>query len=163
MTINAKTDSNGELLWFNGTLATIKVSGEAGADTISVIEHLMPYGSATPLHIHRNEDEVFHILEGVMRFNVEGKDFYGHAGQTLLAPKGIPHCYRVISAEGARCLTITTRGDFERMVREVSVPAERAEIPPQEMPTPEVIAALTEVCARNGIDIIGAPLTSDRP
>lgn len=163
MTIHAKTDSNGELLWFNGTLATIRVSGRDGADTISVIEHLMPYASSTPLHIHQNEDEVFHILEGVVRFNVAGKDIYAHAGQTLMAPKGIPHCYRVISAEGARCLTVTTRGDFERMVREVSVPAERAEIPPQVAPTPGMIAALTEICARNGIDIVGAPLTSDRP
>lgn len=158
MTIHAKTEHDGELLWFNGTLATIRLSGEAGADTISVIEHLMPYGSSPPLHIHRNEDEVFHILEGVMRFNVGGKDLYGHAGQTMLAPKGIPHSYRVESAEGARCLTITTRGDFERMVREVSIPAAKAEIPPQVAPTPEIIKALTEACARNGIDIIGAPL-----
>ena len=45
------------------------------------------------------------------------------------------------------------------MVREVSVPALSAELPPQEAPTPEVIAALTEICARNGIDIIGAPLS----
>lgn len=163
MTIHAKTDSNGELLWFNGTLATIRISGRAGADSISVIEHLMPYGSSPPLHVHHNEDEVFHILEGVVRFNIAGSDIYGRAGQTLLAPKGVPHCYRVVSAEGARCLTVTTRGDFERMVREVSVPAERAEIPRQVAPTPEVIAALAEACARNGIDIIGAPLTSDRP
>lgn len=159
MTIHAKTENDGELLWFNGTLATIRVSGQAGADTISVIEHLMPYGASPPLHIHHNEDEVFHILEGVVRFNVGGKDLYGGAGQTMLAPKGVPHSYRVESAEGARCLTITTRGDFERMVREVSVPAPKAEIPPQVAPTAEVIQALTEACARNGIDIVGAPLS----
>ncbi|WP_018427221.1 cupin domain-containing protein [Hoeflea sp. 108] len=159
MTIHAKTENDGELLWFNGTLATIMVSGQAGADTISVIEHLMPYGASPPLHIHHNEDEVFHILEGVVRFNVGGKDLYGRAGQTMLAPKGVPHSYRVESAEGARCLTITTRGDFERMVREVSVPAPKAEIPPQVAPTAEVIQALTEACARNGIDIVGAPLS----
>lgn len=159
MTMHVKTDTAGELLWFAGSLAIIKVSGEAGADTISVIEHLMPYGSSPPLHIHHTEDEVFHILEGVVRFNVGGKDLYGRSGQTVLAPKGVPHSYRVESAEGARCLTITTGGDFERMVREVSIPAPRAEMPTQDAPTPEVIAMLTEACARNGIDIIGPPLS----
>ncbi|WAX94064.1 cupin domain-containing protein [Aminobacter sp. NyZ550] len=159
MTMHAKTDSDGELLWFAGSLATIKVSGEAGADTISVIEHLMPYGSSPPLHIHVNEDEVFHILDGVMRFNVGGKEFFGRAGQTMMAPKGVPHSYRVESAEGARCLTVTTRGDFERLVREIGVPTDKAEFPLEVAPTPEAIKALTEACARNGIDIIGAPLS----
>lgn len=154
-----KAETAGELLWFNGTLATIRLSAKAGADGISVIEHLMPYGSSPPLHIHRNEDEVFHILEGVVRFQVAGKDTVAQAGQTVLAPKGIAHSYRVESAAGARCLTVTTGGDFEKMVREVSMVAPAAKMPPQETPTPEVIAALTQACARNGIDIIGAPLS----
>ncbi|MEP9371227.1 cupin domain-containing protein [Mesorhizobium sp. KR1-2] len=148
----------GELLWFTDTLVTIRLPAGAGADGISVIEHRMPYGSSPPLHIHRNEDEVFHILEGTMRFNVAGKQLVAQAGQTVLAPKGIAHTYRVDSAAGARCLTVTTRGDFEKMVREVSRAAPAAEMPPRAAPTPEVIAALTEACARNGIDIVGAPL-----
>lgn len=159
MTVHMNAETAGELLWFNGTLATIRLSAKAGADGISVIEHLMPYGSSPPLHIHRNEDEVFHILEGVVRFQLAGKDTVAQAGQTLLAPKGIAHSYRVESAAGARCLTVTTGGDFEKMVREMSKVAPVAKLPPQEAPTPEVIAALTQACARNGIDIIGAPLS----
>lgn len=158
MNAHMKTENDGELLWFNGTLATIRLSAKAGADGISVIEHRMPYGSSPPLHIHRNEDEVFHVLEGTVRFHVAGKDLIAHAGQTLLAPKGIAHTYRVESAHGARCLTVTTRGDFEKMVREVGKVAPVAEIPPHEAPTSEVVAALMEACARNGIDIVGAPL-----
>jgi hypothetical protein len=49
------------------------------------------------------------------------------AGETLLAPKGVPHTYRVESREGARWLVITRRGDFERFVHALSRPAERPE------------------------------------
>jgi len=157
--MHATIENSGELLWFNDTLVAIRLSTSAGADGISVIEHLMPYGSSPPLHVHRHEDEVFHILEGTMRFHVAGRDIVGRAGQTVLAPKGVAHSYRVESTAGARCLTVTTCGDFEKMVREVSRVATAAEMPPQEAPTPEVIAALTDACARNGIDIVGAPLS----
>ena len=65
---------------------------------------------------------VFHILEGTMLFRVYGADILAHAG-TMMAPKGVAHTFRVETAEGAHCLTITTGGDFERMVREMSIPA----------------------------------------
>ena len=159
MTDQAMPTSAGQLLWFLDSLVTFRLAAKAGADRISVIEHRLPHGSSPPLHIHRNEDEVFHILEGTMRFRVDGRDTIAHAGQILLAPKGVPHSYRVESLHGARCLTMTTGGDFERMVREMSEPAQTPDLPPSMAPTPEMIAALTAACARNGIDIIGGPLT----
>lgn len=159
MTIHAVPASSGELFWFKGTLVNVRLSWNAGEDRVSVVEHFMPYGESPPLHIHRNEDEVFHILEGSMLIHIDGKESVAHAGQTVLAPKGVPHSFRVESAEGARCLTITSGGDFENMIREVGEPALDAKLPPQVEPTPAMIAALTEACARNGIDIIGAPLT----
>jgi uncharacterized cupin superfamily protein len=33
-----------------------------------VLEHRVPHGDSPPLHVHRNEDEVFHVLEGELRF-----------------------------------------------------------------------------------------------
>ena len=44
-------------------------------------------------------------------------------GETVLAPKGVPHSFRVESREGARCLTITSGGDLENMIREMGEPA----------------------------------------
>jgi quercetin dioxygenase-like cupin family protein len=45
--------------------------------------------------MHRHEDEVFHVLEGDLRFLVSGKVMRARAGQTLIVPKGSPHTYRV--------------------------------------------------------------------
>jgi len=159
MTMHTTIGRSGELFWFKGTLVNVRLSWNAGEDQVSVVEHCMPYGESPPLHVHRNEDEVFHILEGTMRIQIDGRESVAHAGQTVLAPKGIPHSFRVESTEGARCLTITSGGDLENMIREIGEPAKCAELPPQIEPTPAMIVALTDACARNGIDIIGAPLS----
>lgn len=81
------------------------------------------------------------------------------AGETLLAPKGVPHTYRVESREGARWLVVTTRGDFERFVRSLSRPAERPELPASEgPPTPEQADALAAAAREHGIELVGPPL-----
>jgi mannose-6-phosphate isomerase-like protein (cupin superfamily) len=159
MNMHTPPVNSGELFWFKGTLVNVRLSWNAGEDRVSVVEHYMPYGESPPLHIHRNEDEVFHILEGSMRIHIDGKESVAHAGETVLAPKGKPHSFRVESREGARCLTITSGGDFENLIREMGEPALNAGLPPQIEPTPAMIVALYESCARNGIDIIGSPLS----
>ena len=158
MTIHAAIASPGELFWFEGMLVNVRLSWNAGEDRVSVVEQFMRYGESPPLHIHRNEDQVFHILEGEMLIHIDGDERIARAGETVLAPKGKPHSFRVESREGARCLTITSGGDLENMIREMGEPATCAALPPQVEPTPAMIAALTEACARNGIDIVGAPL-----
>ncbi|WP_234818672.1 cupin domain-containing protein [Sinorhizobium fredii] len=47
----------------------------------------MPYADSPPLHVHRREDEVFHILEGRMRFHIDGRERIAGAGETVIAPK----------------------------------------------------------------------------
>jgi mannose-6-phosphate isomerase-like protein (cupin superfamily) len=159
MTMHAMLESAGELFWFKGALVNIRVSWNAGEDCVSVVEHYMPYGMSPPLHVHRNEDEVFHILEGSLRIQIDGVESIAHAGQTVMAPKGVPHSFRVESAEGALCLTITSGGDLERMIRENGEPADCARMPPLPEPIPVVSAALAQSCARNGIDIVGKSLS----
>ena len=119
----------------------------------------MPHGSSAPLHLHRTEDELFQILEGEYRVKVQDQEQRVGPGTILLAPKGVPHTYRVESAKGGRCLTITVRGDFERFVRAVSRPAERPELPPPAgPPSADAIQALKATAAKFGIEIVGPPL-----
>ena len=158
MNMNTCPQSNGELRWFGNTLVAIRLSSMASNDKISIIEHWMPWGETPPLHIHHREDEVFHILEGDMRFQIGGRDVHASVGQTLVAPKGVPHSFRVESVSGAHCLTITRGDDFETMLRQASRVADRAELPAAAIPSPETIDALTRCCAENHIAIVGAPL-----
>jgi quercetin dioxygenase-like cupin family protein len=146
-------------LWFLDTLVTVRVSISDGQDGMSILEHRAPHGASAPLHFHRTEDEVFHILEGELRVKVNDQEHRVAAGDIMLAAKGVPHTYRVESPQGARYLTITVRGDFERFVRALSRPAQRAELPePAGPPSADAIAALKAVAAEHGIEIVGPPL-----
>jgi quercetin dioxygenase-like cupin family protein len=146
-------------LWFQNSLVTIHVSMSDSADGISILEHRVPHGFSPPLHLHRTEDEVLHVLEGEFRVKVKDQEHGLRAGDILLTPKGVPHTYRVESAQGGRCLTTTVRGDFERFVRAVSRPAERPELPsPAGPPSPDAIQGLKASAASHGIDLVGPPL-----
>ena len=148
-----------EQLWFLNTLHTVRVRHDEAEDGISVMESLAPHGDSPPLHVHLTEDETFHVLEGELRVRAGGADVTIAAGETLLAPKRVPHTYRVESPAGARWLVITRRGDFERFVRALSRPAERPELPtPQRPPTAEQADALAAAAHEHGIELVGPPL-----
>ena len=117
------------------------------------------YGFSPPLHLHRTEDEALHVLEGEFRVRVQDQEHRLGAGDVMLTPKGVQHTYRVESAKGGRCLTITVRGDFERFVRDVSRPAERPELPaPAGPPSADAIQALRAAAAKFGIEFVGPSL-----
>ena len=148
-----------EQLWFLNTLHTVRVRHDEGDDGIAVMESLAPHGDSPPLHVHHTEDEVFHVLEGQLRVRAGDTEVTIGAGETILAPKGVPHTYRVESHEGARWLVITRRGDFERFVHSLSRPAERPELPVAEgPPTPEQADALAAAAREQGIELVGPPL-----
>ncbi len=145
--------------WFLNTLVKIRVPNTTGADGITIMEHRAPQGDSPPLHVHRNQDEGFVVLDGEILVNLDGKEIIARRDSTLLVPKGVPHSYRVVSPDGARFLTITRGADFEGLVRFLGRPAERDALPaPAGPPTPEQAAKLAEASARFGIDLVGPPL-----
>jgi quercetin dioxygenase-like cupin family protein len=159
MVVMALAATSTEQLWFLNTLHTVRVRHDEGEDGISVMESLAPHGDSPPLHVHQTEDETFHVLEGELRVRAGDADVTIAAGETLFAPKRVPHTYRVESPAGARWLVITRRGDFERFVRALSRPAERPELPtPQGPPTPEQANALAAAAREHGIELVGPPL-----
>ncbi|MBJ6127722.1 cupin domain-containing protein [Microvirga splendida] len=145
-------------LWFLNARVTIRISSQDSSDGISVLEHHASQGDSPPLHVHHNEDEIFHVLEGEVRYRVGDQERQASAGETLLTPKGIPHTYRVESAE-ARMLTIT-RGEFENFIRALGRPADRQGLPDLSGPlTPEQAEALARACRQFGIELVGPPLS----
>lgn len=152
----AATDAG---LWFMDTHIRVAMARSDNADGISVLAHHMPFGSAPPQHVHHDEDEIFHLLEGAMEFEVGARRFVAVAGETFIGPRGVPHRFRVISPQGARLLTIS-RGSFEDMIRAASRPATAPVLPVVDgPPTPEEQAALAAACSARGIDLVGPPLS----
>lgn len=146
-----------ERLWFLDTLVTPHVAAGAGADGLSVLESRARRGDSPPLHTH-GEDEIWHVIEGVMTIVVGGEEHTVRAGETLLGPRSVPHTYRVDSDE-ARWLVVTARGDFERFVRSFSRPADAERLPDASGPPTEArIASLTAACEEHGIKLVGPPM-----
>lgn len=148
-----------QALWFFNTLVHLWVSEMEGQDGLSVLEHRAPFGDSPPLHVHHTEDEVFVVLEGELRLQVGEASHRARPFDVLLAPKGVPHTYRVESPEGARWLTFTAHRDFERFVRAMGRPAEREELPPPGgLPTPEDLERVGKMAQLYGIEFVGPPL-----
>ena len=84
-------------LWFLNGRLTFRRSAASGPDRVVITEQEMVQGDSPPLHRHEREDEVFHILEGLVRFRVGETEVLAHPGETLVGPKGVPHCFRIES------------------------------------------------------------------
>ncbi len=142
--------------WFMNAYLNIILPQSDSAAGVSLMEHHMLEGFFVPPHVHHNEDETFYVLEGTVRFMVEGKFSEVGAGGSLHVPGCHVHAFKIISPR-VRFLTITN-GAFEEMVRAASVRAERPEIPPQMPFTPDEHQKLVALCNLNGIDFVGPPI-----
>jgi quercetin dioxygenase-like cupin family protein len=144
-------------LWFLDTLVSFPVSNTSG---LSVMESLAARGDSPPLHVHRDEDEVFHVVDGELTLLVGQEPIRLGRGETRLAPKGVPHTYRVDS-DRARWLVVTSGGGFESFVRAASRPAERPDLPEASGPPTETqLRAFAELADAHGIELVGPPLGS---
>jgi quercetin dioxygenase-like cupin family protein len=151
--------SNGNYIWFLDTLVSIRVSQNDGSDKISILEHHAWQNDSPPMHIHKNEDEIFFVLEGAFRFVIKDKEHQLKSGDVILAPKGIPHSYCIESINGGRWLTITNHGDFESFVKKMGRTAEQIKLPPPSgIPSMEAVEKLTRTAKEFYIEIVGPPI-----
>ncbi len=148
----------GELRWFLGTLATIKLAGEASDGRFALIEFLLPRHASPPLHTHP-QDESYVVLEGRLTIQAGERRFELEAGGAAVVPMGVAHTFRVES-ETARVLVLSTPAGLERFVREGSVPASHPTLPPADAPRPSP-EELERIFAAHGQVNVGPPLGPD--
>ncbi|HVO53030.1 MAG TPA: quercetin 2,3-dioxygenase [Solirubrobacterales bacterium] len=140
--------------WKTGRIST-KVTGEQTGGSFSQIESIDPRGTATPLHLHRNEEEAFYVLEGELSVLVDGEWMELTAGDLALVPRNVPHAY-VVTSERARMLVTFSPAGFEAAFAEIGVPVAESPQPPVEtvIPSPqEMVAAFDPY----GCEILGPP------
>jgi quercetin dioxygenase-like cupin family protein len=150
--------AEGEQLWFLGTLATIKVPGEATDGRFALIEFLFPRHASPPLHTHP-QDESYIVLEGRLTIRAAEQRFELEAGAAAVVPIGVPHTFRV-DTETARVLVLSTPAGLERMVRDCAVPATSLTLPPPDAPRPAP-DDLARIFEAHGQVNLGPPLGPD--
>jgi quercetin dioxygenase-like cupin family protein len=144
----------GRSVWSLGGRFTTKADAAATEGRFSLVESLATRSTEPPLHVHRNEDEAWYILDGAMTFYVADQVHEATTGAFVLAPRGLPHTFTV-DVEPTRVLLIASPAGFEHFAEELGLPAD-SDVPPAglSMPPPDVLGPVAE---RFGIDVVGPP------
>jgi quercetin dioxygenase-like cupin family protein len=135
-------------IWFLRNRVHIHISAAQTDGSFALLESTGPAGDQTPLHVHHLDDEGFYVLEGEITLWAGDEKHVLGAGESILAPRGVPHTLRVGDRD-ARWLVTSTPAGFEAFVR-----AAGSTEPQAALPSPD---ELTRVASEHGIEILGPP------
>ncbi len=110
----------GRVLQAIGNTVTIKVGTKETGGASAVIDYVAAPGfPGPPPHLHNAMDESFYVLEGRIRFHVDGKDVDAEPGGFVYIPRGTRHTFSNPHGEPAHFLSLVTPGGFERYFEEL--------------------------------------------
>lgn len=141
-------DNGGKQVNILGTAMLIRLHGRDTNGGVSAVETHDAPGGGPPPHIHHREDETFQILDGEYEFTVAGKTILAKQGDTLFAPRGIPHTYRYVGKTPGRLLTVITPAGFEGFFEAIG-----AMSPQQQQDIPRVL----DIAKKFGLEILPPP------
>jgi len=61
--------------------------------SLAIVESRLRRGDWTPVHVHETP-EAFHVLEGVLAVFAGGEEIELEPGESVVAPRGVPHAVR---------------------------------------------------------------------
>jgi quercetin dioxygenase-like cupin family protein len=106
---------------FRGGIITIHADSSATAGQFALVEIAGSGGGEPPVHVHRNEDEFFLVLEGQLKVLRGKEELTLRAGESAFLPRNVAHTFKVVS-EHARFLNCITPGGFEQFFRDLGQP-----------------------------------------
>jgi quercetin 2,3-dioxygenase len=115
-------------------------------DGILIIENIFQQKGGPARHLHYNQDEWFYIVEGEFLFEVGQETFRLKPGDSLLAPRRVPHVW-AFTGEGSGSVLIAflPAGKMESFFREVT---KANAMPPQD----------PELWRTHEMELLGPPL-----
>jgi quercetin dioxygenase-like cupin family protein len=126
----------------------IKVSSKDTAGNLFVFEHADMGRGGPPRHFHYDQDEWFYVTKGEFAFLVGDERFTLRPGDSLFAPRMIPHAWaHVGDTPGTLLLAVEPAGSLEAFFME-NCAMERP-------PTPE---EAERTFAAHGMEVVGPPL-----
>lgn len=97
-----------------------KVSGEQTHGGLFLMEHSgLEKGGGPPRHLHYAQEEWFYVLEGEIVAEVGSQRFRLKQGDSVFAPRQIPHTYLYVAEKPGRLLiAFTPAGKMEAFFRD---------------------------------------------
>lgn len=126
----------------------IKVSGKDTNGSLFAFEHARMNKGGPPRHFHYEQDEWFYAIEGEFVFEVGDEKFMLRPGDSLFAPRMIPHVWAYGGDKpGTLLLAVQPAGSLEEFfIRSCSM---------TRPPTPE---EADKLFASHGMKVVGPPL-----
>jgi mannose-6-phosphate isomerase-like protein (cupin superfamily) len=125
-----------------------KISTQDSAGAVLLFEH-RDMGKGGPVrHLHFEQDEWFHAIDGRFAVEVGGEVFRLEPGDLVFAPRNVPHSWACVSDRpGTILIGLYPALTFERFLERLGALA-----------TPPAGDALAQLFADHGMKVVGPPL-----
>lgn len=151
----AQAADHQQLEWLDGGIMRVLLDGTATDGELAMVRTAAAGGSASPVHVHTNEDEIFVLLSGSGIFWAGEHRYELSGGGVAYLPRNVPHAYRFTSDE-MDVLLISAPAGVEEFFRAAGRDLSRPKPDGWEI-TPDRMAA---AAAATGQTILGPPLTA---
>jgi quercetin dioxygenase-like cupin family protein len=147
--MNPSSQGSSEVLNVVGSRIRVLVDFEASGGKYAIFEDSTQPGSGPPLHRHGVDDEHFYVVEGSVKFSLNGNESIHHAGDFVNAPRGSVHTYCNVGTGPLRMLVFCSPGGLEVPFRKVDRLSREG---------PLDIAAVEAAFAEFDLRFVGPPL-----
>lgn len=127
--------------WFN-----VVLSGQDTGGAACAIDTNRRLRGGPPMHVHHAQDEWFFIREGEFDIVVGETRHHLSPGDSLLAPRGVPHAFANTTETGRMLVTFFPAGQMEDFFQAAASAT---------APTPPEMAA---IFVHHGMSVVGPPL-----
>lgn len=144
--VRGDTALDGHSFGFLNGMFHLKVSSAATGGGLCIYDTVRSAPGGPPMHIHAAQDEWFLVTEGEFQIKVGDVLHTLMPGDSLLAPRGLPHAFRNTSQTGRILVAFQPAGTMEEFFVEGS------------KLSPLTPAAFAELSSRHGMRVVGPPL-----
>jgi quercetin dioxygenase-like cupin family protein len=139
----------GTAYWMLGGLYEVKVASTETAGALTIMEMTLPAGMGPPPHRHPGSESLY-VLEGRIRYHIEGAAFEGGPGSVFHVPADTLENFEPV--EASRILVVYAPGGIESFFAEAGEVAERRELPPAPSEPPD-LERLVAIGQKHGMEI----------
>ena len=127
-----------------GRSSIVKLRNGETDESVMMFEEVAPFGTATPMHLHHDSDEIAYVLSGEITFKIGDAVTVGGPGTCAFMPRDVPHAWKSTGVEAGRVLFLYTPGRAGKAFEEM---AER----------PAALDQFLAGAERHGWEIVGPP------
>ena len=112
-----------------GEEARFHLTGAETGGEYTMFTETTPPGGGPPPHVHANEDEWFHVLEGRVAFWKDHAWTEAGPGDSAFMPRHVPHTFKNVGETPLKMLIHTAPSGFENFFAEAAVEFAKPEGP----------------------------------